>query len=1734
MKRLMGKFRPGSSISGLFIALAIFGIGLLQISPAGADPLAQWQWKNPLPQGNALNSLTYGMSNFVAVGAAGTIVTSIDGTSWTARRPNANSNDLKGIAYGSKKFVAIGASGTILNSPDGSIWTDVSASIKWKSSTALPRPALNGITFGNNLFYAVGDNGTLLSSGDGVSWVEKSDSTLTSKNLNAVSYSNYAFVAVGANGTVVTLLNSGAWQAATSGTANTLNSIASDRNRFVAVGAAGTIATSTDGINWELQLSGTAGTLLGISAGATGAGVSSFVAAGLAGTLLTSPDGVVWTATASGTTRNLYGCGSGNSRFVVLGDGGTILTSANPTVAWTAHLNGPVASLKSIAYGGGAYVAVGPGGETVSSLDGSSWSSTDSGTTADINHVAYGNGSFVAVGDGGLLLNSFDGTIWVRYYSGTSDLNGVVFDSRPGYSRFIAVGDAGVVVTSPNGMIWTALSPSPTAKNLKAVALGDNLLVAVGDGGTVLTSPDGATWTARTGITKDLTGVTVAFTPSGDTAYVTVGAGGSIYSSPDTLKWSAAKSVPAAYKTTDFSAISSDFDSTFSTFVVVGSGGGILSSSDALTWSAKKAPTSYDLAGISYLNKSYWVVSDDGIILNSNRLDNYISVSATRGESGVSLSTEQLDLGYVDVDKVSFPVSLKIANTGQTSNLQVAAPVIGGVNAAEFSAASSSCGNYPLTIAPGGDCTFNLTFAPGSAGAKSATITVTSDDSATPVLNIPVSATGGLYVIVQPGPNGGVRAGSSAGAAVSGPMRVLVGDTPSFFMSATSPYYTQEVVVNDVTLGAPPSYNFPAITATGIPHTLQAYFSNAAHTITASASLGGSVYPAGVQSVLHGATQAFTITPSIGYHLESFKVDGASAPLTSLYLFPRVNSNHTVHATFAVDSFTMAASVVTNGVVSGAGGTITQGGNLPIGSCSFTGGSGICDYGSTVTYTITPKPGYTLVNVLVDNASLGAINSYNFPAPLAADHTIQAVFTNLVDITVSLGPTTPPNGSISPVPDSSTGKVSVQKGKSQSFAITPAEGHVIADVKVDGASLGPVSSYTFVNVQVARTLDVSFAAKKHVINVSAGLNGDITDELGNIISAQVLVANHATKVFRIVPDANYEVADVKVDGVSVAAVGSHVFTDVVAGHTIEALFRGKPWVVVVSSAGPATPKIGSIAFNATIPAGVTLPLNPDANSPLGEVDPAVVTTLSGAAGGIFGVSLWPALDITTALPIALGTAQVSMANGPGFTAGGDILKLGFTTALDPAPSFVLGAPTAVTDVNGAAVVGVTVSAADPVALPVTTANYPGGLYNAPLSVALTVVPAGADIHYTTSAAGKEPTTLSTIYKSDHSVPISITADTVLKFFARDRATGNIGPVKTERYVIDKTAPTGLWAATLIGVPPALTKETGAVMTIVGRDVVSYKYILDSADKLTQGSSATESPVSTPITLAGLSDGTHQLQVIGKDSAGNWQSAATVASWTVDTTLPATGISPTPGLYNAPLSVTLSNSKSSSAVYYTLDGITEPTRDSLLYTAPIPITGTTTVRFRAFDPAGNEEPEGDPAVYTLLTLSVNPPLSPSVDPNPTLSGTFYPTDADVSIMIKKGIVLDPVPKIPGKVGRNWSYGVTGLTPGLNTMTVTVSHGGKTLSQTVYVRVDATPCVVADGDIDRDGQIAMADVEMAMRMSIGLLTQAPLSTALLCGDVFPVGADGVPVGDGIVNVIDTLSILRKMMGLSSYLP
>src|SRR5207247_1070415 len=351
----------------------------------------------------------------------------------------------------------------------------------------------------------------------------------------------------------------------------------------------------------------------------------------------------------------------------------------------------------------------------------------------------------------------------------------------------------------------------------------------------------------------------------------------------------------------------------------------------------------------------------------------------------------------------------------------------------------------------------------------------------------------------------------------SGAVAVSHGGSQSFTITPDACHVIADVLVDGVSVGAVTSYTFTNVTA---GHTIAASFAIRTETITASAAAGGSISPAGAVTVNCGSDQAFTITPDACHTIADVLVDGVSVGAVSSHTFTNVTAGHTIAASFAIKTLAIAASA-------GSGGSISPSGSVTV-TC-----------GADQAFTITPDACHTIADVLVDGVSVGGVSSYTF-TNVTASHTIAASFAIGVEtIAASAGA----HGMISPA-----GAVSVDCGSNQTFTIAPDACYHVADVLVDGASVGAVSSYTFTNVTVSHTIVASFAVHVETITASAGAHGTISP------SGAVAVNCGSDQTFTITPDANYHIADVLVDGTSVGAVASYTLTNVTATHTIDASF----------------------------------------------------------------------------------------------------------------------------------------------------------------------------------------------------------------------------------------------------------------------------------------------------------------------------------------------------------------------------------------------------------------------------------------------------------------------------------------------------------------------------------------------------------------------------------------------------
>jgi len=241
----------------------------------------------------------------------GNILTSPDGLAWTPRIggcADVPSMVLQGVASSGAQLVVVGGP-AILSSADGATWTGRSGA---------EGHILLDVAWTGAAFVAVGQAGFVLTSPDGATWTARTSGT--SADLRSVAWTGERLVAVG--GTTLLVSDDGtSWSAGSSGTTNGLLGVASSPGRTIAVGNGGTIVASGDGLSWTPVASGTEELTAAAWSG------HHFAVVGAQGAIATSADGTTWTPRSSPFGYDLWGEAWTGTRWVAVGDVGTVLVS---------------------------------------------------------------------------------------------------------------------------------------------------------------------------------------------------------------------------------------------------------------------------------------------------------------------------------------------------------------------------------------------------------------------------------------------------------------------------------------------------------------------------------------------------------------------------------------------------------------------------------------------------------------------------------------------------------------------------------------------------------------------------------------------------------------------------------------------------------------------------------------------------------------------------------------------------------------------------------------------------------------------------------------------------------------------------------------------------------------------------------------------------------------------------------------------------------------------------------------------------------------------------------------------------------------------------------------------------------------------------------------------------------------------------------------------------------------
>ena len=363
-----------------------------------------------------------------------------------------------------------------------------------------------------------------------------------------------------------------------------------------------------------------------------------------------------------------------------------------------------------------------------------------------------------------------------------------------------------------------------------------------------------------------------------------------------------------------------------------------------------------------------WIVSMSvGIVVNSSYGFNHCVWPVRGGQSGtlgsLTIFPASKDFGTISTNATSSSQTFTITNRGM-ENLVVSSITLTGGDSGMFALATGdgtggSCGATP-TIAPEESCAISATFTPTSAGAKSTTLRIISNDPVTPNKDAVLSGTGTLLPSYTIGTS---VVGGHGGITCDSP--VISGTTSHCVISHDAGYHLAtftDNTVNKLASVVANAYNIPAVTAN---HAIAGTFAIDFYTVTFNSNGGSAVSR---QYVVYSGTANTPVAPTrTGY---SFAGWYSNAALTTPFSFSTpITSNITLYAKWTLNTYTV--------------------------SFNSNGGSAVASqhiaYNGTATAPAIPtRTGYTFAG-WYSNAAL--TTSFSFSTPITSDITLYAKWT---------------------------------------------------------------------------------------------------------------------------------------------------------------------------------------------------------------------------------------------------------------------------------------------------------------------------------------------------------------------------------------------------------------------------------------------------------------------------------------------------------------------------------------------------------------------------------------------------------------------------------------------------------------------------------------------------------------------------------------------------------------------
>lgn len=617
----------------------------------------------------SLVTTTTAIPLMVAVGQAGTILTSTDGASWQFQ----GGGSLRAISANlpatynqvPTQYAAVGINGTIVTSDKNqTVWTVAKLDLRAYHAKLQSPPDFYAITAGNPKFakfVAVGEAGTIATTTNGTDWTLVAN-VPTTNNLQGVAYGNGHYVVVGEHGTILISDDAINWTIVPHSDLS-FYAIAydGDTRKFAAVGDQGKASSASDTLltQWTDVQTPATSTLRAITV-AYGPNLH-FVAVGDNHEIIFMGAGCIWMKNSGqdpdffSHLGNLYGVtmwgsagtGSSYNNIFVVGEHGVVLrgmTSMGSTDIQWEQLNSVATGynlytvlLQPLTLGHIPYperyvpnslalVALGEHGEIAyTHFDrGQTPQITNiiaSPTTADLTGVVFADQKdqqqFVAVGAQGTSIASSDGKQWhaLNTQAQSYDFYSVTFANN----QFIA-STSEHLANSTDGITWNLQDLPAGANKIESLAYANNRYAAVGDR-TIMTCNVDKNISCANAADWQLVNVSVPYylksvvaTNQARLNFITVGKYGSLYTSDENASWN-----PQNLITKDFSAVA------YANGTAVAVGDGTIQYSNnpqhVGSWGAgadsKEEITTSILNTVTFYNLGFIALGDDGVVATS-------------------------------------------------------------------------------------------------------------------------------------------------------------------------------------------------------------------------------------------------------------------------------------------------------------------------------------------------------------------------------------------------------------------------------------------------------------------------------------------------------------------------------------------------------------------------------------------------------------------------------------------------------------------------------------------------------------------------------------------------------------------------------------------------------------------------------------------------------------------------------------------------------------------------------------------------------------------------------------------------------------------------------------------------------------------------------------------------------------------------------------------------------------